>query len=936
MKFVFPIDGIEKDVAGNLGSGTKRGTYPIGKQFNWHGGLHVGEYTTKPIKAIADGVIIAYRVQETSTKINDDDKKGYSTGFVLIQHQYLSPEGRKLVFYSLYMNLLPKDEMEAKKKVPPIFANYKYKVKGKIKKFEEGENLRSEASWIQRAKTVVKFLPNGTKLKVDPEKHCTPVEGKREKYYGEYYEVLSIDDKDDKDHFINVKSGPKLPKNVPATFEFTVNGTVKTNKLLYTGSVLINKADKKTIEVIENGTEVNVSGEEEGYYIIEKVAGEPKEGRIKTLGVEKVPSVVLPEADKLGKVVSGKDCNIPIKAGDVIGFSGPSALNSAPNYKTAHIEVFTDTDPSEFIKGGQGTEKDDTAKTKKHIKIRAGKKLSIKYPVKFKKVDEVEVVEFPATGTYCKIRLHKQIRVVAHSDLNHKDSLTHLDKVIWAEYTPKNLKNLQSQFDSLKKDSLLTWIEHMPDEGGNKRRKVSYSFPSDYPLLWVKKADLSYASLGWQYRELKADAVLCYKNPKGDSPSYILTLPEEDTFDVQLVEDVELAASNIKDTLTDASGALWHKVKRIHDKEGYKEGYILDSDIEKTSAHDWTAFGFKINCIFPNHFVLSSQNDYLKMIWKELGNEDELEKEELARDLKEQVMSRKLSKLICFHNSEWGAEYSSLETEVAAFFDKHIEDADKKVKQDLENKKTASLEALKPKIESLDFWSKVKVVTTQKEVAAATKPKEEKQSLVPFPKSPKVYHFHPIAFVEQMRMMSLANIDVSFQTVISKYRRSVVSKESIGLLKQIGSQSNNKKITISSTIRSSDNQANAMYTNLKKGRNIRYAAPGRAVVEVYKKATKDKKLKAVVLKAMKDKIEELQKENKIVSRHCVSKEAYATLNVIDISFKYGSLSNPKDFVRELAKEDKIKRIIHPFVGVETISKVSYDKNEPAVHIEVYQ
>jgi len=64
------------------------------------------------------------------------------------------------------------------------------------------------------------------------------------------------------------------------------------------------------------------------------------------------------------------------------------------------------------------------------------------------------------------------------------------------------------------------------------------------------------------------------------------------------------------------------------------------------------------------------------------------------------------------------------------------------------------LEALKPKVGSLDFWSEVKVVTTQKEVAAATKPKEEKQSLVPFPTSPKVYHFHPIAFVEQMRMRS--------------------------------------------------------------------------------------------------------------------------------------------------------------------------------------
>jgi len=62
----------------------------------------------------------------------------------------------------------------------------------------------------------------------------------------------------------------------------------------------------------------------------------------------------------------------------------------------------------------------------------------------------------------------------------------------------------------------------------------------------------------------------------------------------------------------------------------------------------------------------------------------------LTDDLTEQVMSRKLSKLICCHNSEWGADYSSLELEVTAFFDKHIEEADKKVKKDLEDKKNSS------------------------------------------------------------------------------------------------------------------------------------------------------------------------------------------------------------------------------------------------------
>jgi len=50
-------------------------------------------------------------------------------------------------------------------------------------------------------------------------------------------------------------------------------------------------------------------------------------------------------------------------------------------------------------------------------------------------------------------------------------------------------------------------------------------------------------------------------------------------------------------------------------------------------------------------------------------------------------MSHKLSKLICFHNSEWGAEYSSLETEVAVYFDINITEA----MGDVKNKPSAAI-----------------------------------------------------------------------------------------------------------------------------------------------------------------------------------------------------------------------------------------------------
>ncbi len=214
---------------------------------------------------------------------------------------------------------------------------------------------------------------------------------------------------------------------------------------------------------------------------------------------------------------------------------------------------------------------------------------------------------------------------------------------------------------------------------------------------------------------------------------------------------------------------------------------------------------------------------------------------------------------------------------------------------------------------------------------------EKSFKLIPFPVSnPVVYHFHPVAFVEQVRRMFCCEVDISFQSGLTKERCDVVSSFSLSFLQKIGSLSENPQIIISSTIRTASQQANAMYTNLKNGNNIRYAAPGRAVVDVYNKKVANGKTETEILNKMIEKIKELQKVNKIVSRHCVSKESYNKLNVIDISFRYNRLKNPKDFIRQLAKETSVKKVIHPFSAMEQISKVSYDKHEPAVHVEIYQ
>lgn len=86
------------------------GSFPMGKNRFWHGGVHVHPTDRAiPIRAIADGEIVAYRFDETDQTDAYFDKVPYSRSFVLLKH--VTELGRtslginKLVFYSLYMHL---------------------------------------------------------------------------------------------------------------------------------------------------------------------------------------------------------------------------------------------------------------------------------------------------------------------------------------------------------------------------------------------------------------------------------------------------------------------------------------------------------------------------------------------------------------------------------------------------------------------------------------------------------------------------------------------------------------------------------------------------------------------------------------------------------------------------------------------------------------
>ena len=93
------------------------GRFLVGKNKMFHGGIHITEKTTpwaktaNGIRAVADGVVAAYRISKDYqiSKLANKELK-YSTSFVLLKHNYKVVQDKKkieLVFYSLYMHIAP-------------------------------------------------------------------------------------------------------------------------------------------------------------------------------------------------------------------------------------------------------------------------------------------------------------------------------------------------------------------------------------------------------------------------------------------------------------------------------------------------------------------------------------------------------------------------------------------------------------------------------------------------------------------------------------------------------------------------------------------------------------------------------------------------------------------------------------------------------------
>ena len=336
------------------------GFYPIGVNKLIHQGVHFDENALnklgveKPreinskVYCIADGEVIAYRVNDNYQKLDYGDRVGFfSTGFVLVRHllemerveeetnstktEKQKQPPHRLYFYSLYMHLADKAfyEKNSKQPVPAFWQQDIYQVKDKNLQYIKGLNCRNEPD-PQNNLNKLAVLQTGTKLKLNLDINR---EGKSHKMW---YAVSSL-----------VEGYSTIPQLEPIQYQHgtkTVDilGWVNTGdkvddpifEVKESGDTLFVKSkglpvkdeNGKIISMLPIGTDIKISGNTQNGSLVEL---------IEIIGNGK-PTIPLPEGknkvlfDGLKKHVRPQKYNevvvldkpFPIKAGDLIGHVG--------------------------------------------------------------------------------------------------------------------------------------------------------------------------------------------------------------------------------------------------------------------------------------------------------------------------------------------------------------------------------------------------------------------------------------------------------------------------------------------------------------------------------------------------------------------------------------------------------------------------------------
>jgi len=845
MRVNYPIEDISTDAEAKnyFGHRNHFGKYPIGAHNAWHGGIHL-EGVYKPVQCIAQGRIIAYRFTKEYKKtiINNTDHL-YSNGFILIQHDYKSKEKQKMTFYSLYHHLMPESDINTQKKsVPKFLSKSSYVVTSKEGIPIEGLNARVlKSNKIDKSKKGVSVvIPKGTTVNLDPIKDSKINTGS--------YKRITYTDKNGKiytDIYIYAIVGKQVKKITDNTLEIITKEDKTEDKSVLGGRV---RAEGKSAAEI-----VKIIPYNEAIEIDEKVKGSWKKLKDGTGFIHKsgftTKNIFDDSKGKIDEIVA---CDIPIKAGTTIGYTGNFGFEGYQGYKATHLEVFATDDVCEFLSNEKKDGKEELYFT--NIKVGTKLKTSLSYKVDIKANTPIKVLNIE--GDYTQIKITNIEGVVKKSLLGGYKSATGGS---YYAISSNNVSKLNPSFNNALPSDLkkLYWVSRCDSSGknltkseenkkiadakkGNKTytpyRKVTYK-PKNNGTYWIEKTALTKIQEpekgieSWtffpsylQEEQKKKNAIP--RDPKTGEKTTLNTDICKAYIELPMSKEEEITVLDGEEKLvdlrkfkkaTDNNKEVWIKIvlDKVKIPRRIIKGWIKEKDLDIFSAYNWKKFGFK-DLDAGNEYIYSVKDlreatdntAFVTQVWDSVDKDGNkvLDIMELNRAFNKPEIAHKLSRLVCKHKNEWSYKMSELKSEIKELYDFGIqmeEDGDRK--QKLETKRDDRLAKMETKIKDLMWWDEASKLTYTKPVEPVEptpKPKYDfgvdpepqqatpikdtpQKDVVPlatkttapqpdtnpaggepvetkkeekdqppkrmFPTTNIVYHFHPIAWVTQMK-----------------------------------------------------------------------------------------------------------------------------------------------------------------------------------------
>lgn len=742
MKISFPIEAESFDELYKNNETGNGGFYPVSTYNMWHGGIHLYgfdgssqssevspnafsfgydkwlKYQTTPIYAIADGEVIAYRISEKQQQdVILGDPFYYTNSFVLLKHKYVL-KTKKIIFYSLYMHLLPwefySDNGILPEKSPFYTTIPKYIVDTEIN--GEGIPLYPETNDpLQPGKRVplmLRIIPKGTYIEeLEPPNNLPEDHWKKKDPRNEGFKYINIPSAGIRGYA--GLQGYSEPTGISENVKQIAGKNKFTSPEQYTtfGLNLYKEANEhsEVLRIIPKGEEIFLKNPNEyknnrkGFYQLVK-----KENSDDTIGF------IYNDGNSI-KIGKKERTNItfdsvitpnppePIKSGDTIGYTGRYDQSDF-----FHLEVFTknidfmkykkdDEEPIEYFIAKPGavflkkvsTADEESCNLPKHsiLKILEGDSLN--------------------EGDFCKVRLvSRRLWVKKNADgyISWNGELWDVNKIIDKAYV------------SIPQSGAAEPDYHVANNAvGSCVVCFDWTSDTDYKLVQLT---LSQEPEKWvQYnREIfDYDRTSNKLTVEKNLDVWYDSDPNQYTFEGTAFEvEEQIAIDKNKVQELKIENEIWYGVKEAGNDETV--GWIkkeANNKFELLDCHEWKKFFKKVN----------KKKEIIKIIESCKGNEkdSELTCKELQNALSDSNIASELRYLVVQHPTEWSVDAN----EQSGYWKGLQSPSNNWTKKQIDDE-------IKPHSKKLGWYDEIRETCS-------------------LPDPMKLYYFHPIAFIEHLK-----------------------------------------------------------------------------------------------------------------------------------------------------------------------------------------